>query len=111
MEELLTGIGFDSIPEKLGLTWSVSNSPSKFVGYLVLLAIMLLSAMLTLFRLDWQPGAALLVSAGAAAFMLSDVILALNKFVSPITNGRVINIAIYHLAQILLVAGVIQQFG
>jgi small-conductance mechanosensitive channel len=44
VEELLTGIGFDSIPEKLGLTWSVSNSPSKFVGYLVLLAIMLLSA-------------------------------------------------------------------
>ena len=44
VEELLTGIGFDSIPEKLGLTWSVANSPSKFVGYLVLLAIMLLSA-------------------------------------------------------------------
>ena len=44
VEELLTGIGFDSLPQKLGLTWSVSNSPSKFVGYLVLLAIMLLSA-------------------------------------------------------------------
>jgi small-conductance mechanosensitive channel len=44
VEELLTGIGFDSIPGKLGLTWSVANSPSKFVGYLVLLAIMLLSA-------------------------------------------------------------------
>lgn len=44
VEELLTGIGFDSVPEKLGLTWSVSNTPSKFVGYLVLLAIMLLSA-------------------------------------------------------------------
>ena len=44
VEDLLTGIGFDSVPEKLGLTWSVSNSPSKWVGYLVLLAIMLLSA-------------------------------------------------------------------
>jgi hypothetical protein len=44
VEELLVGIGFDSLPEKLGLTWSVSNSPSKFVGYLVVLAIMLLSA-------------------------------------------------------------------
>jgi len=43
-EELLTGIGFDSVPEKLGLTWSAANTPSKFVGYLVLLAIMLLSA-------------------------------------------------------------------
>ncbi len=44
VEELLTGIGFDSVPEKLGLTWSVTNTPSKWVGYLVLLAIMLLSA-------------------------------------------------------------------
>ena len=43
-EELLAGIGFDSVPEKLGLTWSTTTSPSKFVGYLVLLAIMLLSA-------------------------------------------------------------------
>jgi len=44
VEELLSGIGFDGVPEKLGLTWSVSSSPSKWVGYLVLLAIMLLSA-------------------------------------------------------------------
>ena len=44
VEDLLLGIGFDSVPEKLGLTWSVSNSPSKFVGFLVLLDIMLLSA-------------------------------------------------------------------
>lgn len=44
VEDLLTGIGFDSVPQKLGLTWSVSNSPSKWAGYLVLVAIMLLSA-------------------------------------------------------------------
>jgi hypothetical protein len=44
VEELLAGVGFDSLPEKLGLNWSAATSPSKFVGYLVLLAIMLLSA-------------------------------------------------------------------
>jgi hypothetical protein len=44
VEELLAGVGFDSLPEKLGLSWSAATSPSKFVGYLVLLAIMLLSA-------------------------------------------------------------------
>jgi len=44
VEELLAGVGFDSLPEKLGLTWSAATGPSKFVGYLVLLAIMLLSA-------------------------------------------------------------------
>jgi len=43
-EELLAGVGFDSVPEKLGLSWSAATRPSKFVGYLVLLAIMLLSA-------------------------------------------------------------------
>jgi len=43
-EELLAGIGFDSVPQKLGLSWSAANTPSKFVGYLVLVAIMLLSA-------------------------------------------------------------------
>jgi hypothetical protein len=44
VEELLAGVGFDSLPEKLGLSWSAATSPSKFIGYLVLLAIMLLSA-------------------------------------------------------------------
>jgi hypothetical protein len=44
VEDLLAGIGFDRLPEKLGLSWSATNSPSKWAGYLVLLAIMLLSA-------------------------------------------------------------------
>jgi small-conductance mechanosensitive channel len=44
VEELLAGIGFNSLPEKLGLKWSIETSPATFVGYLVLLATMLLSA-------------------------------------------------------------------
>jgi small-conductance mechanosensitive channel len=44
VEELLAGIGFNSLPEKLGLTWSMETSPAIFAGYLVLLATMLLSA-------------------------------------------------------------------
>jgi hypothetical protein len=48
---------------------------------------------------------------GAFLFYLSDVILAWNKFVSPIKNGRIINIGLYHLGQIGLIAGVISQFG
>lgn len=31
-EELLVVIGFDSFPEKLGLSWSAATSPSKFIG-------------------------------------------------------------------------------
>lgn len=39
------------------------------------------------------------------------LILAWNKFVSAIKNGRVWSIALYHLGQIGLVTGVIAQFG
>lgn len=81
------------------------------MAYTVVISLMLLSAMLTLFRTDWMPGAALLVTAGAGVFLVSDVILAFNRFVSPIKNGRMLNIGVYHLGQILLVAGVVLQFG
>jgi hypothetical protein len=33
------------------------------------------------------------------------------KFVAPLKNGRVWNIALYHLGQIGLIAGVVSQFG
>ncbi|MFN2216230.1 MAG: mechanosensitive ion channel [Anaerolineales bacterium] len=42
--ELLANIGFDRLPEKLGLSWSMKTSPSKFIGYLVLVVVMLFSA-------------------------------------------------------------------
>ena len=72
---------------------------------------MLLSAMLKLNDLTWNASAALLVSLGAFLFYISDIILAWNKFVSPIQHGRIYNIAAYHLGQILLIAGVVAQFG
>ena len=53
---------------------------------------------------------AMLVSMGAFLFYISDIILAWNRFVTPIRNGRVINIAIYHLGQIALIIGVALQF-
>jgi hypothetical protein len=53
----------------------------------------------------------LLVSLGAFLFYISDIILAWNKFVAPIQHGRIYNIAAYHLGQILLIAGVVVQFG
>jgi hypothetical protein len=41
IRDLLAGIGLDTVPEKLGLTWSATTSLSQWVGYLVLVAIML----------------------------------------------------------------------
>ena len=48
---------------------------------------MLLSALLTLAADTWQAGAAILVSAGALLFFLSDTLLAWNKFVTPFRMG------------------------
>ncbi|NWG33390.1 MAG: lysoplasmalogenase [Chloroflexi bacterium] len=79
--------------------------------YGVVITAMLYAAMTTLSNPAWKTGASLLVSAGAFLFYLSDIILAWNKFVSPLKNGRILNIAAYHLGQIGLIAGVIGQFG
>jgi uncharacterized membrane protein YhhN len=79
--------------------------------YGIVITLMLLSAMLTLSNPEWKAGPAALVAFGAAFFYFSDIILAWNKFVTPTKNGRVINMVLYHLGQIALVAGAILQFG
>ena len=78
--------------------------------YGVVITLMLLAAMLTLFRLDWDATAALLVSFGAALFYFSDITLAWHRFVNPIKNGRMLNIGMYHIAQIMIVLGVALQY-
>lgn len=80
------------------------------VLYGTVITVMLLSALLTLYRADWTTAAAGLVSLGAILFYLSDILLAWNKFVTPVRNGRLANMVTYHLGQIALVAGVIIQF-
>jgi uncharacterized membrane protein YhhN len=81
------------------------------VLYGTVITIMLLSAMLTFFRVEWNATASLLAAIGAFLFYLSDIILAWNKFVAPIKNGRMMNIIAYHLGQIALIAGVLIQFA
>jgi uncharacterized membrane protein YhhN len=80
------------------------------IVYSTVITLMLLSALLTLFRPEWKTTPALLVSLGALLFYLSDIILAWNRFVAPIKNGRMLNISIYHLAQIAIAVGVGLQF-
>ncbi|MEW5939516.1 MAG: lysoplasmalogenase [Chloroflexota bacterium] len=77
--------------------------------YGIVISIMLLSAMLKLTDASWDANAALLVAAGAFLFFMSDIVLAWNKFVTPINHGRIINIGLYHLGQIALISGVVMQ--
>jgi len=81
------------------------------IVYSIVITVMLYAAMTTISNPEWMANASLFVSAGAFLFYISDLILAWNKFVSPIKNGRILNIAAYHLGQIGLIAGVISQFG
>jgi hypothetical protein len=60
---------------------------------------------------EWKNSAVVLVSAGALLFWASDLVLAWNRFVSPLKRGAVWNTILYCLGQIGLVAGVINQFG
>lgn len=41
IRDLLSGIGFDTIPGRIGLQWSTTTSLSQWVAYLILFAIML----------------------------------------------------------------------
>lgn len=73
------------------------------------ISLMLISALATLVRTEWDPFAAILVSAGALLFFTSDTLLAWNRFVGVLTNARFKVIATYHLGQIGLVAGAVLQ--
>lgn len=79
--------------------------------YGTVISVMLYAAMSTIYNPAWKTNASLFVSLGAFLFCASDAVLAWNKFVSPIKNGRAWNISLYYLGQLGLTAGVISQFG
>lgn len=79
--------------------------------YGTVISVMLYAALSTIYNPLWKTNAAFSVSVGAFLFCASDAILAWNKFVSPLKNGRIWNISLYYLGQTGLIAGVIAQFG
>jgi uncharacterized membrane protein YhhN len=81
------------------------------IVYGLVISLMLFAAMSTFFDETWKTNAALSVTAGAFLFWISDLMLAWNKFVSPLQSGRIVSILAYHLGQISLIAGVISQFS
>jgi len=95
-----------SLPER-GLRRLVE--PVRY--YSATMALMLFSALVTLFRTDWLSAPAYAVSLGAVLFAASDMVLAWNKFVNPIRRGRLLLMVMYHLGQILMVTGAVGQFG
>lgn len=56
-----------------------------------------------------RDGPALLVAAGAVLFMLSDALLAINRFVLPLPMSAVWVLSTYYAAQMLIVAGMLRS--
>ncbi len=78
--------------------------------YGLLISLMVFFALRTLSHTNWSAEASLLVSGGALLFYLSDLLLAWNKFVRALRNGRAWVMVTYHLGQIALITGVTLQF-
>jgi len=77
--------------------------------YGVVLTLMVLSSISTLFRASWDSLAAWLVTIGAILFFVSDSMLGFDRFVKPFKNARLWVRITYHLGQILLIAGAVNQ--
>jgi uncharacterized membrane protein YhhN len=81
------------------------------LAYVLALSALLISALLTLIRPNWEAGPALACSAGGLLFYLSDTLQAWKRFVLPAPDRRVWRRITYQLAQILLILGVALQLG
>lgn len=93
------------------LEHAMGNLIAPVYAYGLVLSLMLLSALMTLFRRDWSTAAALALSGGAALFYFSDLLLAWNRFVTPLKQGRLWTMILYHLGQILLAIGAFWHWG
>lgn len=78
--------------------------------YTIVIALMLFSALLTLFNHEWALLPSILVSGGALLFMFSDIVNAWVRFVGPIPNHRLWIMPTYHLAQVGISVGVAIHF-
>jgi uncharacterized membrane protein YhhN len=56
-----------------------------------------------------RDGPSVLVAAGAVCFMLSDTLLAINRFVTPLPMPQVWVLGTYYAAQCLIVGGLLRQ--
>lgn len=79
-------------------------------AYTLVISAMLLSALVTLSRIEWRILPALVASAGAALFFASDGQLAWNRLVGPLRNARLRIILTYHLAQFAIILAACWHF-
>ena len=75
--------------------------------YGISLTLMLLSALLTLFKQEWLQWPAILAAAGAMLFFLSDTLLVQDRFAGRIPRAQSLVHLTYHLAQFGIITGAV----
>ena len=97
----------------LGILWllydSLGDMRLPVTLYTVVIMTMLMAAMNREKKVNRQ--SFLLVLAGAIIFVVSDSILAINKFAQPFELGRIASMTSYITAQYLIVIGCTRQFN
>lgn len=79
--------------------------------YGLVISIMLASAMLTLLRPEWPLAAGLLAGLGAAAFFLSDSLLAVQRFLHHYKYGDPLVMVLYNLGQVAMTVAVLAHLA
>lgn len=105
----LVGVGFYRVLARKLVQRGQAALRVPVALYALALSLMTLSALWPWARPDWLRPTAALVGLGAVLFLASDVLLAWNRFGHPVRQARLKVRVLYHLGQILLVAGVVWQ--
>lgn len=90
---------------------SYSRLKIPVLAYMTVIALMVLSALACFFRPGWPLQAAVLSTVGAISFMVSDTILASDRFVRQRRWAAVALIITYHLGQVLIIGGALSALG
>jgi len=77
--------------------------------YGITLTLMMLSALLTLFKEDWLLMPAVISTTGAVLFYASDTMLVYDRFVRRFDHAQSYVHLTYHLAQFALISGAIMH--
>jgi uncharacterized membrane protein YhhN len=78
--------------------------------YTAVISLMALSAIFTLFNPAWSMIHALIAVSGALLFVISDSLIAWNRFIFPTRHARFIIMLTYHLGQIGIILGAALHF-
>lgn len=99
-------VGFRIVRKVMSRTDGSRLAPAV-AAYIIVISLMVLSALLTLFKPQWPLRAALFCVVGAGLFWVSDTILGMDRFVRPFRLSPLAVMITYHTGQAMLAAGAV----